>query len=123
MNKMKMKIWGREFTIDLIIQLFDYKEPSATQNAAWEEFQKQDPLKAALEPLKKYIISNEGKDCGINQIDNIFKYIIPRSIFIPRSGKKIVALICDYKLDSEHGIAIVFADNQLDRIGAQDIIL
>ena len=122
-NITKMIIWGRELTLDIVYQLFDHKEPTELQIAAWDEFQKQNVSETALEPLKQYILSHEGKEKGIEQIDNIFKYVKPISIFIPRSKEKVAAIICDYKLDPEHGIALVFKNNELSEIGAQDIIL
>ena len=57
------------------------------------------------------------------EIDNIFKYVIPKRIFIPRTDKKIVAILCDYKFDMENGIAVVFENEKFKEIGVQDIIL
>ena len=46
---------------------------------------------------------------------------MPESIFVKRDGR--VAIMCRYKFDSEHGIAVVFKDNKFEQIGMQDIIL
>ena len=49
---------------------------------------------------------------------------MPKSIYVPQvSGHKIVAIMCYYKLDMEHGLAIVFEDNKLKDIGEEDIVL
>lgn len=55
---------------------------------------------------------------------NIFKYVVPKAIFIKRDHQKhIFALMCHFKLDMEHGLALVFQENKLVKIGAEDIIL
>ena len=48
---------------------------------------------------------------------------MPKSIYVPRAEKKIVAIICNYKFDIENGIAIVFENGTLKKIGPQEIIL
>ena len=57
-------------------------------------------------------------------VDNIFKYVMPKNIYVPRNLKKrVVAIMCNYKFDTEHGIAVVFENEQFKEIGAQDIAL
>ena len=49
---------------------------------------------------------------------------IPKSVLIPREKeKRVVALMCNYKFDMEHGLAIVFENEQFKTVGPQDIIL
>ena len=76
------------------------------------------------EEVEKYIIKYNSKEIGRASVDNIFKYVMPKSIYVPQvSGHKIVAIMCYYKLDMEHGLAIVFEDNKLKDIGEEDIVL
>ena len=60
-------------------------------------------------------------------IDNIFKYVIHKSIFIPidnnRNHKRVFALMCNYIFDMEHGLALIFENEQFKEMGPQDIIL
>lgn len=44
--------------------------------------------------------------------------------FVPHSKKSPkLALMCNYKFDPEHGIAIVFENGKYKEIGEQDIIV
>lgn len=81
-------------------------------------------LESALTKLKEYIENNYPDRIQEEKISNIFRYIIPKIIFIPRQKEgKIVALLCDFAFDIEHGIALVFQDGAIKEIGSQDIIL
>ena len=56
--------------------------------------------------------------------ENIFKYVMPKSIFVPHTKKhRIAAIMCNYKFDMEHGIAVVFENGKLKKVGTQDIVL
>ena len=77
----------------------------------------------ALGEIKHYIERTSDTDVKAEKIDNIFKYVIPKRIFIPRTDKKIMAILCDYKFDMENGIAVVFENEKFKEIGVQDIIL
>lgn len=49
---------------------------------------------------------------------------MPKSLFVGRDeAKRIVAIMCDYRFDMEHGLAVVFENEQFKMIGEQDIIL
>ena len=54
---------------------------------------------------------------------DIFKYVIPEAIYVKRNKRKHqIALLCNYRFDEEHGIAITYEDEKLKKIGTQDII-
>ncbi len=72
---------------------------------------------------KKYVIKNGLKDMGMDSVDNIFKYVIPKTISVPKAKKRVVAIMCNFKFDMEHGMAIVFEDEKIKKIGPQDIVL
>ncbi|MCM1539584.1 MAG: hypothetical protein NC254_14450 [bacterium] len=56
-------------------------------------------------------------------VDNIFKYVMPIKRYVLRTGKdRSIAILCDYKFDIEHGIAVVFKNEKFFRIGSQDIV-
>ena len=59
-----------------------------------------------------------------NEIENIFRYVMPKSIFVPHSkSHQIAAILCNYKFDAEHGVAVVFENGHFKKIGTQDIVL
>ena len=56
--------------------------------------------------------------------DNIFSYIKPEYLFVKNEKENTrVALMCKYKYDLEHGLAVVFFKDGNIIAGLQDIIL
>lgn len=124
MNKVKMVLWGREFDIAVSYSCYPGEEVTQVQKDAFANFcAMKCPMDSMLVELKKYVYNtSDGRLDGIN-IENIFKYVMPKSLYVPRSSKKTIAVICNYKFDMENGIAVVFEDEKLKQIGTQDIIL
>ena len=78
MNKVRTQIWGREFELPVIIKQFKGKEITDTQKEAVERLEQNlDIFNLAKDEVEKYIIDSGLKEKGINEIDNIFKYVIP----------------------------------------------
>ena len=58
------------------------------------------------------------------KIDNIFSYIKPECLFVKRDkGNPKIAMMCKYRYDLEHGLAVVFSSDGEVTVGMQDIIL
>ena len=119
---LNMKIWNRNFDLKVIYDCYAGEQVLEEQKDALNKFSAN---KKAIESSKtfveKYCLSQNKEEIGADDIDNIFKYVMPESIFVKRDCR--VAILCRYKLDAEHGIAIVFKDGELSEIGNQDIIL
>ena len=122
MNK-KLNVWGREFDLKVIYDVYEDEEITSIQNEAYEDFiAKSGELLHSDEEVKKYCISIDSKNVGDN-IDNIFKFVMPTSIYIKRASQNhIVALLCNYRFDEEHGIALVYVDGKFSKICTQDDI-
>ena len=121
----KISIWGREFDLRVVFDCFDDEELLPIQEQALEAFLKAD---AAIENSKKqvenYILNDDYAELETDSIDNIFKYVIPTDIYLPRTPEiRTAAILCDYRFDEEHGIAVVFENEQFKEIGTQDIVL
>jgi hypothetical protein len=124
MSKVDIEIWGRKFTISAVLKHFKNEEATDKQRNTLETFlQNKTIVDNALGELKKYILENGLKENGIGDVDNIFKYVIPKTIYVPQEDENVVAVMCDYKYDMEHGIAIVFENEKLKAIGVQDVVL
>jgi len=124
MNKINTEIWGREFELPVIIKQFKGKEITDIQKESVDRFEKNlNILNDAKAEVEKYIIDNGLNENGINEVDNIFKYVIPKSISVPKSKKRVVALMCNFKFDMEHGLAVIFEDEKLKKVGPQDLVL
>jgi len=122
MNK-KKNIWGREFDLKVIFDVYKGEEILDNQNKALEAFLEADSaISSSCEELKKYCLEKDGDLIGVS-IENIFKYVIPVSLFVKRDEKKrIVILLCNYRFDEEHGLALFFENEELEHIGSQDDI-
>ena len=121
----KLTIWGREFELRVTFDCFDNEEVLPIQEQALEAFLK---AEAAIEDSKKrvenYILNDDYAELETASVDNIFKYVIPTDIYLPRTpDTRTAALLCDYRFDEEHGIAIVFENEKFKEIDTQDIVL
>ena len=115
-------IWGREFELKVIYDCYGGEEVLPIQKDVYEAFVKDSGVICnSKEAVEKYCLEENREEIGTDQIDNIFKYVIPQSIFVKRDGR--IALLCKYKYDMEHGIAVVFKDGKFIEVGSQDIIL
>ena len=124
MNKIKMNIWGRDFDLPVMIKQFKGKEITDIQKDAVEKFTScEKVVNEAKNDVEKYVIKNGLKDMGMDSVGNIFKYVIPKTISVPKAKKRVVAIMCNFKFDMEHGMAIVFEDEKIKKIGPQDIVL
>lgn len=122
-NKENFVIWGREFELNIVLQNFPGEEVTSNQKKVVDALSTFD-FETALNPLKEYIMKYNSEDVGCPEISNIFKYVIPKGVLIPRENeKRVVALMCNYKFDMEHGLAIVFENEKFKTVGPQDIIL
>lgn len=124
MNKEKLNLWNRDFELFISYSCYPGEEVTDIQTEAAKEFCEDTSVALeALDALKLYVEKSSDVAVRASEIDNIFKYVMPKSIFVPRAEKKVVAIICNYKFDIENGIAVVFENGTLKEIGPQEIIL
>ena len=80
-----------------------------------------DKAKIAVE---KYCKDSVMADCENTKKDNPFSYVKPEFLFVHRDKKRPrVLLVCKYRYDIEHGLAVVFFTDGDISVGPQDIIL
>lgn len=122
MNK-KVMIWGRKFDLKVIFDVYQGENILDIQKDAVEIFVKEsESLLSSYKELESYCIKQDGDRIG-DRIDNIFKYVMPQALYVRRNEKKrIISLLCNYRFDEEHGIALTFENEKLKRIGTQDDI-
>ena len=124
MSKVKTTIWGREFELPVIVKPFIGKDVTEIQEDAVDQLERNMVIfDSAESEIEKYILKNGLKENGISEVDNIFKYVMPKSISVPKAKKRVVALMCNYKFDMEHGIAVIFEDEKFKKVGPQDLVL
>ena len=123
MNKAKVCIWGRDFELPVSFQNFPGEEVTKMQNMMLDTIPTID-YSDSLAMVEQYIMKYNGFEIGTDHIDNIFKYVMPKSVLVTRNEKeRCFAIICNYKFDMEHGLAVVYENEKYKTVGAQDIIL
>ena len=122
MNK-KISVWGREFDLRVIFDVYKGEDILDIQNKALQMFiDAADTILGTCDELKAYCLEHDGDQIG-EAIENIFKYVMPEYLFVKRNEKvRSIVLLCNYKFDEEHGIAVFFENEKLIKIGTQDDI-
>lgn len=122
-NKQKLLIWGREFELDVIPNNFPGEEVIDNQKSIINELSSID-FSDSLSVVKKFIIKHYADNLDEPNISNIFRYVIPRSILVMRDPtNKVFSIMCNFKFDMEHGMAVVYENEICKEVGLQDIIL
>lgn len=121
-DSIKLNIYNKEFKLSIKYHKYTGQDVLDSQYETASKF-KNAKINASLDKVKKFIIrDSQNYDDSVDSIDHIFKYIRPKYLFIPRD-KGVAAIMCDYKYDPEHGLAIVFKNGSCTNVGPQDIIL
>ena len=144
MNSLKMKIWGREFELGIAFNVFEGEEVTDAQKNAWDLFLKANasnivddeksaesqnqnnetkiaptPIDISKPEVEEYCLDNSNGNEIDEPITNIFKYVIPKYFLVDCFGEeqRIVALMCNFKFDMEHGLSVVFKNEKFDEVG------
>ena len=124
MNKVKISIWGREFDIDVRYSCYPGEEITQTQKEAVNEFCASNDITVdSINKVKDYIANASDSNLKVIDIENIFKYVMPKYLYVPRTDKRVIAVMCNFKFDTENGIAVVYKNERFEEIGEQDIVL
>ncbi len=125
MNKIKICIWGRDFQLPAIMERYGGEEILPSQESALKAFlDGSKEIEAAKKMVEKYIISANKSFFPNGVVDNIFKYVMPKSIFVPHDKKHpSVVLLCNYKFDAEHGLAVLFDNGKAKKVSSETEVL
>ena len=125
LSNIQMNIWGRVFNLEVYFKKYYGKDVTEIQKHSYECFINSDVvIKQSLNALILFIEKNYRENLQEEKIENIFKYVIPKTIYIPNNcEKRTVVLLCNFKFDYEHGLAIVYEEEGLVKIVSQDEIL
>ena len=125
MTNLTREIWGREFNIEVVFEDLDDQGVNEEQwSALGHIIAEWNAIDDSAPALKAYCSKQNNPTSEIGFFENVFRYVIPKYIFVPRDQScRVVALMCDYRFDPEHGLALVFENEKLKEIGPQDIIL
>ena len=123
MNKLKLNIWGRDFDLNVGYQNYPGEEVTELQQETLNSITSID-FSEARTGVEKYITQHFASELGDDNLGNIFRFVIPKSILIMRSeDSRLFAILCNFKLDMEHGIAIAYKNEIFTTAGPQDLVL
>ena len=124
-NLFSATIWGRAFTLPIVYDCYGNKAIEPEQLEAMKSFSLHlDWIEKAKAQVEAYCTDCVRQDDSNQKKDNIFSYVMPRSIFVIRDKKQPrVALMCRYKYDPEHDLAIVFSLDGHATVCSQDTVL
>ena len=119
----EMNIWGRDFELEVVFDVYKGEEILGIQKDALDKFiESAEDVLSDCSAIEKYCLEKNGEEIG-DSVSNIFKYVIPTALFVKRDEKRrIIDLLCNYRFDEEHGIAIVYENEELTAIVSQDDI-
>ena len=124
----RLNIWGRDFEIGVQYEEYEDEGRISAQDAALKGvLENWDVVNSSLDEVKRFCIEWYPKELeaisGERTIDNIFRYVMPESLFLlRRKDVRAVELLCRSRLDPEHGLAVYFENESLAGIGTESTI-
>ena len=126
-KEQELIIWGRSFKLPIQFECYPGEVILPTQTTALEQMIANAPeeLAVAKQKVETYLIEQNPSQFSTNAlIDNIFRYVVPKSIYLPHIAEHCMsAILCHYRFDPEHGLAIVFENGKYQKLGSEDIAL
>lgn len=121
----KLTIWDREFSLPIEYDCYENEKVTKEQVKSLETFSSHtDWIDDSKKHVESYCKKQVLEDKGNSKKDNVFSYIKPDYVFVKRDKEQPrVAIMCKYRYEPEHGLAIVFSSKGEITIGIQDIIL
>ena len=121
---MMLNIWGRNFNLPVKYDCYKGEEITKEQEKAIADFENRDDwIDESKNKVIEYCTDQVMADEENKKKDNIFSYVKPEYIFVKREAYPRILMLCKYRYDLEHGLAIVFSPDGSIVVGSQDIIL
>ena len=121
-----ISIWGRAFSLPIVYDCFEGESITEKQIESLNQFiAHKEWIATAKNQVEEYCEKRVMEDEENIKKDNVFSYVMPEAVYVKRDpNKPRVALMCRYRYDLEHGLAIVFFPNDgAVSVGSQDIVL
>ena len=125
MSNVNLIIWERTFDLPVVFDCYKNEEILPEQKEALEKFcSSRDVIDAAKSAVENYCLKLNAKEICEDSIINIFKYVMPYSLYVRRStsSDRYVGLMCKYRFNPEDGLAVLFKNEEVYDIGTSDIL-
>ena len=124
-KEVKLVIWGRKLTLPVIFDYYTGENITKEQKNALKQFiihpEWVANSKTYVEDFCKEALMDDEEN---EKKDNIFSYVKPESIFVKRKGlSPNIVLLCKYRYDIEHGLAVAYDSEGVIKVGIQDSIM
>lgn len=124
-NKMiDLVIWGK--MISLPVEYSDSVKMGTAEKTAISikefSFNSADITNKSITAVKSYV-NKSAEAIGETVTGNLFDYITPHMMLVGiDEGSTNIALLCGFKYDPEHDIAIIFREQLFVEVGSQDLV-
>ncbi len=124
-DEIEIKVWEREFSLPIEYNCYEGEKATRQQGKSLKNFLSHPEwIEKSKSFVEKFCKEQVDEDDENENKDNIFSYIKPECIFVKRELEHPrVAIMCKYRYDIEHGIAIIFSWEGDVIVGLQDLIL
>ncbi|MBR3537215.1 MAG: hypothetical protein IKN85_15440 [Oscillospiraceae bacterium] len=124
-ESLEVSIWGRSFELPVEYDCYEDEEVTKAQIQAIKRFKSHTEwIEQSKSVVEDYCIKQVMSDDENAKKDNIFSYLKPECLFVKRDKENSrIAMMCKYRYDLEHGLAVVFSSDGEVTVGIQDIIL
>lgn len=124
-NTVDITIWDRQFTLPVEYEYYSEETITEQQQQAVESFiAHPEWIIKAKSIIEQYCFESVMEDEENSKKNNVFSYVKPEYLFVKRDKKNPrTALMCKYRYDLEHGLAIIFSSDGNIVVGSQDMIL
>lgn len=124
LDVIKTNLWGREVELEVYFEQLDFDEPTAVQldtlsrvDAIWPHVD--DAIPSIVEYAK-----TEALEIGRQFDADAWRSMVhPTTLFIADADERVAAVLCEFDLDPEHGLAVVFEDEKFKEVGPQGVVL
>lgn len=122
---LNLTIWDRDFILPVEYDCYQDERVTRQQKAAVKRFiNHEEWIEASKTNVEEFCREQVLEDEENQKKDNIFSYVKPAYLLIKRDAKTPrIALMCKYRYDPEHGLAVVYSWDGEITVGIQDIIL
>ena len=124
-NETTLTIWGREFLLPVHYDCFEDESVTPAQERALRAFLSDTvQIENSKQQVELYCRDEVNNDDENTKKDNVFSYIKPDYLYVTREEPHSrVAIMCNYRYDLEHGLAVIFSQDNHVIVSEQDAIL
>ena len=120
-----INIWGRDVELPVRFDCFEDETITTVQEQALETLLSNSYLiENSRQKVENYCKEQVDSDDANTQKSNIFSYIKPLYIYVTRDEPlSKVSIMCSYRYEPEHGLAVTFSQDGNVNVSTQDAVL